>query len=90
LIEVTVEGLRTDDESGGTPDTWDGVDCGLYFGDQATRKYERIAIAQLKYSASDPDTKWTIARLTYSKNPRTGNSVIGQLAKSYGILQEKH
>ena len=37
---------------------------------------ERIVIAQLKYSASNRDQPWTIARLTHSTNKKQDNSVI--------------
>ena len=32
LGAVTVEGLRAEDEKGKPADTWDGVDCTLYYG----------------------------------------------------------
>jgi hypothetical protein len=31
LTAVVVEGLRAEDESGTPRDTWDGVDCTLYY-----------------------------------------------------------
>ena len=32
LMAVSVEGLVAEDESGTPHDTWDGVDCTLYYG----------------------------------------------------------
>ncbi|MDP2605594.1 MAG: hypothetical protein Q8S00_23880, partial [Deltaproteobacteria bacterium] len=32
LTAVTVEGLLAEDEEGKPLDTWDGVDCALYYG----------------------------------------------------------
>jgi hypothetical protein len=32
LTAVAVEGLRAEDENGTPRDTWDGVDCTLYYG----------------------------------------------------------
>ena len=90
LIEVTVEGLRAEDESGKPPDTWDGVDCTLYYGDDQAASIERIVISQLKYSAADPSGSWTVARLSYSTNTRGDNSVIGRLAKAFINLKNKY
>ncbi|MBS7812855.1 hypothetical protein [Roseococcus pinisoli] len=53
----------------GAPDTWDGVDCTLYFGGEDAASAERVRLEQLKYSGSSPDTPWTVARLTYVRPP---------------------
>ena len=45
LYAVTVEGLKPEDESGKPPDTWDGVDCTFYYGDEETETPSRIVIA---------------------------------------------
>jgi hypothetical protein len=55
LTAVTVEGLRAEDESGTPSDTWDGVDCALYYGGDHVASATRILAAQLKYSAAIPD-----------------------------------
>jgi hypothetical protein len=89
LIEVTVEGLRAEDESGTPPDAWDGVDCALYYGRDQDSPVERIAIEQFKYSAASPDDAWTVARLTYSTNKKGDNSVVGRLAKAFAELKGK-
>jgi energy-coupling factor transporter ATP-binding protein EcfA2 len=88
LAAITVEGLRAEDEEGKPLDTWDGVDCTLYYGgDRAAAN--RIVIAQLKYSAANPDQPWTVARLTHSTNKKQDNSVIGRLAKAFAGLKDK-
>src|SRR6266446_5002877 len=89
LTAVTVEGLRAEDESGTPRDTWDGVDCTLYYGGDQAASAERIVIDQLKYSAAHPDQAWTVARLTQSSNQRQDNSVIGRLAKAFAGLKGK-
>ncbi|WP_439597982.1 AAA family ATPase [Falsiroseomonas sp.] len=53
----------------GAADTWDGVDCTLYFGGVGATSAERVRLEQLKYSGSSPDTPWTVARLTYVRPP---------------------
>jgi hypothetical protein len=87
LTAVTIEGLRAEDESGIPGDTWDGVDCALYYGGDHAASATRIVVAQLKYSAANPDQAWTIAHLTQSSNKRKDNSVIGRLAKAFAGLK---
>lgn len=90
LAAITVEGLRPEDELLSPVDMWDGVDCAFYFGGDNLNSATRIIIDQLKYSASNPDQNWTVARLTHSTNQRKDNSVIGRLAKAYlGIKQSR-
>ncbi len=89
LTAVAVEGLRAEDESGTPLDTWDGVDCTFYFGGDHAASAERILIAQLKYSAANPDQPWTVARLTQSSNKRQDNSVVSRLAKAFAGLRGK-
>ena len=45
LYAVEVEGLQSEDEDGKSPDTWDGVDCTFYYGNEDTGKPARILIA---------------------------------------------
>jgi hypothetical protein len=87
LTAVTVEGLRAEDESGTPSDTWDGVDCALYYGGDHAASATRIVVAQLKYSAANPDQPWTVARLTQSSNQKRDNSVIGRLAKAFAGIK---
>ena len=89
LAAITVEGLRAEDEEGKPLDTWDGVDCTLYYGGDHAATANRIVIAQLKYSAANPDQPWTVTRLTHSTNKRQDNSVIGRLAKAFAGLTDK-
>jgi hypothetical protein len=83
LAAVTVEGLRAEDETGVPKDTWDGVDCTFYYGGTDAASANRIIIDQLKYSSSDPQKKWTVARITHSSGKSHNNSVIGKLAKAF-------
>jgi hypothetical protein len=89
LTAVTVEGLIAEDESGTPQDTWDGVDCTLYYGGDHSTKAKRIVITQLKYSAANPDQPWTVARLTYSSNKKKDNSVLRRLARAFTGLKDK-
>lgn len=89
LTAVSVEGLRAEDEQGTPLDTWDGVDCTLYFGGDQLASAQHVIIAQLKYSAANPDEAWTIARLTASSNKKRDNSVISRLAKAFLGLKGK-
>jgi len=77
LAGVTVEGLRTEDEAGRPAETWEGVDCGLYYADGD------IDIEQLKYSGSAPTNQWTAARLSKSTRQRGNNSVVRRLANAF-------
>lgn len=81
LEAIAVEGLSSRDEVGKSPDTWDGVDCTLYFGGRDANEADRIRIEQLKYSAANPDKSWTVARLIGGK--RSDRSVIARLAKAW-------
>lgn len=89
LTAVAVEGLKAEDESGTPKDTWDGVDCTLYFGSDHAASAERIVIAQLKYSGANPNQSWTVARVTQTSNKKKDNSVVGRLAKAFAGLQRK-
>lgn len=90
LVQLTVEGLTSEDESGATSDTWDGVDCALYYGDTQTGLIKRIVIVQLKYSAADSEKTWTVSRLAYSTNKKGDNSVINRLSKAFSGLKQKY
>ena len=62
LTAIAVEGLAAADQHGEPKGSWDGVDCTLYYGGIDARA-NSITIEQLKYSAANPKTPWTIARL---------------------------
>src|SRR6185503_8048164 len=89
LTAVTVEGLSTEDEAGSPLDTWEGVDCSLYYGTDQAGSPERIVLDQLKYSGANPDQEWTVARLTHSSNKKKDNSVIGRLGKAFAGVMVK-
>ena len=81
LDAVAVEGLNARDEAGMSPDTWDGVDCTLYFGGRSAAVAASVQIEQLKYSAANPKKPWTVARLV--SGTRRDRSVIARLAKAW-------
>lgn len=81
LEALAVEGLSARDEAGSSADTWDGVDCTLYFGGMDAGTSKDVILAQLKYSAATPDAPWTIARLVGGK--RRDQSVVARLAKAW-------
>ena len=88
LTAVTVEGLRAEDEDGKPLDTWDGVDCTLYYGGDHAATATRIVIAQLKYSAANRNQRWSVARLTHSTNKKQDNSVFRRLASAFAGLKQ--
>lgn len=90
LYAVAVEGLKIEDESGKLPDTWDGVDCTFYYGDENTETPTRIVIAQFKYSSANPNQNWSISRLTQSTKKKGDNSVIRKLANAFIGIKEKY
>jgi len=83
LTALTLEGLSREDESGKPPETWDGVDCGLYYGAGAAGACERVEIEQLKYSGSDPTKRWTVSDLTRNTRRNGNNSVVRRLADAF-------
>ena len=85
LQAIAVEGLGFRDEAGMVRDTWDGIDCTQYFGGLDPRYAERVRIEQLKYSAANPGSPWTIARLIQGR----GRSLIARLAKAWKGLVER-
>lgn len=86
LEGVAVEGLSARDEAGTSEDTWDGVDCALYFGGTDAGAAEHVELEQLKYSGADPSAPWTVARLVAGKG--RGQSIIGRLAKAWKRLAD--
>lgn len=85
LQAIYLEGLATKDESGAPADTWDGVDCTLYFGSDDSEEPQRAELVQLKYSAANPRVPWTLARLIRGGRR---NSVIHRMAKAWKGLTE--
>ncbi|HLL47664.1 MAG TPA: hypothetical protein VK399_13220, partial [Longimicrobiaceae bacterium] len=86
LEALAVEGLAALDEAKSNEDTWDGVDCTLYFSGRNARKASQVVLQQLKYSAATPEAAWTIARL--AGGTRRDRSVIARLAKAWkGVME---
>ena len=85
LQAICLEGLAAKDESGAPADTWDGVDCALYFGSEDSEEPQRVELVQLKYSAANPRVPWTVARLIRGGR---SNSVIHRMAEAWKGLTE--
>src|SRR5258708_802537 len=67
LTAVSVEGIGYEpSQEGADRATWDGVDCASYYCGSDIQSAERVEFAQLKYSGSDPDATWTVARLCHN------------------------
>jgi hypothetical protein len=45
-------------------ESWDGVDCALYFKGYTLEASARVDLVQVKYSSADPSKAWTLSRLT--------------------------
>jgi len=89
LVAATVEGVRS--EAGDSDNrSWDGVDCALYFGGDSIETATKVVIAQLKYSTTEPNDDWTVARLTYNKRKSGGdNSVLRRLANAFSTAMNR-
>ncbi|MBI2353660.1 MAG: hypothetical protein HYV06_01300 [Deltaproteobacteria bacterium] len=84
LTAVGVEGVRTESTSQTLDNpTWDGVDCALYYGGTSLETADRVEFIQLKYSAANPEKKWSVARLLENSAKKTNNSVIRRLADDF-------
>lgn len=83
LTAITLEGLHPDDEVTAPPEAWDGVDCAYYFGGEDLASADRAAFDQVKYSTADPDSRWTVARLTHARRGTRASSVIGRLGLAF-------
>jgi hypothetical protein len=90
LKAVGVEGVRseTPSQNAGAP-TWDGVDCALYYGGTTLETADKIEFAQLKYSAANPDSAWSVSRLVKKTTKRANNSVIRKMADDFRGAQER-
>ena len=86
LSAIALEGLAAADESGEAKGSWDGVDCTLYHGGVDARAAS-VTIEQLKDSAANPQTPWTVARLV--SGPRRNASVVAKLAKAHAALSKQ-
>tara|TARA_R110000782_G_scaffold29959_6_gene74498 strand:- start:29428 stop:32046 length:2619 start_codon:yes stop_codon:yes gene_type:complete len=88
LVELTVEGVRADDAEGLDEALWDGVDAAFYYGPDVDT-IEGVDLVQFKYSGSDPDTPWTVARLAYAKNKAKTNALIARLASAWKGMRKQ-
>lgn len=88
LVQLTVEGVRADDAADMDEAIWDGVDAAFYFGPDVDT-IEGIELVQFKYSGSDPDTPWTVARLTYASNKAKSNALIARLASAWRGMRKQ-
>lgn len=85
LQALTVEGIVPADEASASDATWDGVDCGLYEGGRNARDASQIVLEQLKYSAANPQSSWTVARLVQGE--KREDSVLHRLARAWSGIQ---
>jgi len=90
LTAVSVEGVKTNTPTQDTDaPTWDGVDCTLYFGGKTLETADRVEIAQLKYSAANPEQNWSVANITRSTAKRKNNSIVRKLAVDFGSARAR-
>ena len=85
LEAIAVEGVSPEDRTSTPPEVRAGIDCTLYFGGRSAREAERVEVVQVKYSTTQPRTKWTVARLTYPRKKRP-RSIFFKLAKAWDAL----
>ena len=86
LTALTVEGVPAIKGSGSF---WDGVDCTLLFGGKDLEGAERVEFQQLKYSAANPNKKWTVARTCRGRNGKPQTSLIRRLGDAFKALIER-
>ena len=79
LEAITLEGVAAKDASAPV-DAWDGVDCTLYYGGTGAAEATRVELVQVKYSTANPDSPWSVPRLT---GPRRDRSVLRKMAKAW-------
>lgn len=84
LMAVGVEGVRmeTPSQNADNP-TWDGVDCALYYAGTTLETADQIEFVQLKYSAANPETAWSVGRLTANRAKKGNNSVIRKMVDDF-------
>ncbi|MCW5875095.1 MAG: hypothetical protein KIS88_10660 [Anaerolineales bacterium] len=82
LIEV--EGISAATEL--NQNTWDGVDCTMYFGGDSIETASQIIIDQVKYSGANPANNWTLKRLS---GPDPKGSILAKLARVFFAIQSK-
>lgn len=87
LQAMTVEGIALIDQSGASEETWDGVDCALYEGGRDALEASHITLEQLKYSAANPSSSWTVSRIT--QGATRDDSVLHRLAKAWAGINAR-
>ena len=90
LYEMTLEGLRSEDETRGEVGSWDGIDCAFYYGNPDARIPNKIEIVQLKHSSANPNQKWTVSRLIKSSSKTSNNSIIRKLADAFQATKRNY
>jgi hypothetical protein len=84
LTAVAVEGVPNESSKASSNEPrWDGVDCTLFYGGTSLENASRVELLQLKYSGSDPQSKWTVARLTKNTARKKNNSILRKMAKDF-------
>lgn len=90
LKAVSVEGVLTETPSQNAENpTWNGVDCALYYGGTTLETTDRIELVQLKYSAANPETAWSVARLIRNTAKKGNNSVIRKMANDFNDAKSR-
>ena len=86
LTAITGEGVSASD---GSDSVWDGVDCTLFFGGEDLPSADCIELQQLKYSAANPEKKWTVARACSGSNGKPQTSILRRLGNAFNALVKK-
>ena len=86
LTAATVEGVPAIQ---GSDSVWGGVDCTLLFGGENLKGADHVELQQLKYSAANPNKKWTVARACNGRNGNPRTSLIRRLGDAFKALIEK-
>ena len=66
--------------------SWDGVDCTLLFGGENLADSEYVKLQQQRYSASNPNKRWTVARVCSGRNGKPSTSLIRKLGNAFRSL----
>ena len=85
LTAITVEGVP-DKAKASDVFSWDGVDCTLLFGGENLADSEYVKLEQQRYSASNPNKKWTVARVCRGRNGKPSTSLIRKLGNAFRSL----
>src|ERR1017187_1333404 len=88
LYAMTVEGVQSEDKNLAS-ESWDGVDCALYFNGRSLETSTRIDLVQVKYSSADPSKAWTLSRLTASSAKKGNNSVLRRMGTAFEEARKK-